>query len=642
MDNNTKDESSVSMYYSFNDTGANKTLENENDENISVEILQDAILQGRVKSSPLRPLNVLVSSTPTKNSLPKPGDLRKSVLQDLKKAFNLTINKEDKLVVPPVYEDISVELIEVSDNDSTLQKLDVKDISEIIVILQEKKEDCQKEVKEDVVGKEKTSVKEDVVGNEKTSVKENVVSKEKEEKEASTKVEVSSQKKKDQKDANLKEIPIELKEEQKTPIVQEKESKVSPEEHFEMIAQGMLKKEVKFVEETSNSDNIKQEKMGKSTENKKLRKSIIPRRKSVVPDDQLSKKPTPPMSLGKSSKVPRFAISYEEKKTMTTTSSKKPFQIMSRSTRMSILKTTLNSPARRDSLRNHDNSIIKISSKKSTARFSIAPSSSGRKSISRAPTSRKSVVPTKTLLSRKSVFPTTNGSTMNSRRSVAPLSFTSRRSVAPPAFSSRKSVLPTKTTLPKPTKTISSQKPEDISSKTYTCQICSRKFLVESLFLAHKKSHDKATKQNIADNKTCKYCDKKFQIEKALENHLLEKCPKIPTAEKKKLLFPDLNKKKVSTPSTSILSDDSLSSTVNKTVISTTDKEMMPPSVNKVKKATAHSGIYRTPTKRIDCKLCKLSFGSCLEFTEHCLSHGGDHSKISLDRIGGGDQKKHL
>lgn len=605
---NTSNESGVSMYFSFmNDTenNENKTLEsngNENAENVSapINIKEDAI-QGRIKS-PLRPINAYMSlsSTPTKNALPKPGDLRKSLLQDLSKAFDLP--KVEKPVELPVYEDISVELIEVSDNDSTLQKVDTKEISEIIVILQEEIEN----VKEEEVKK----VQEDEI-------------------------------------KKIKE------EETKQPVVDKaKDKKVSPEEHFESIAQGMCKKEVKFAEGNSNSDSS-EEKMVKSS---KSRKSIIPRIKSVIAE----RKPTPPMSLGNSSKVPRFAV-FE--KTTTTTSTRKPFHMMSRSTRMSILKTTLNSPARRDSLRNLDNSIIKISGN----RLSVLPSSSsGRKSLStkswKSVASRKSVLPpTASALgvhSRKSVAPPT----FTVRKSVAPPSFTSKKSVAPPTFpSSRKSVAPPtftsrKSVAPLPTftlrksiappripanstakKSTPQQSKDDVSTKTFTCSVCSRKFLVESLFLAHKKSHDKATKQNIADNKTCKYCDKKFAIEKALENHLLDKCQKIPTAEKKKLLFPDLNKKKLPPPiihsasSSMLSSDESLSSTVNKTVISANEKEMMPPSVTKVKKAKTHSGIYRTPSKRIECKLCKLSFGSCLEFTEHCLSHGGDHSKITLD-----------
>lgn len=608
----TKDESS--MYYSFNDTVKtleNENMENEENESISIEILEDAItVKSSLLKSPLRaPNNVFSSSTPTKhNNIPKPANLRKSVLQDLTNAFAITSISEKEEI--PKYEDISVETIEISGNDSTLQKIDCKDISEIVVIL---KEELEKEQNQ----------------------------------------------KSDNDSKELQEI-------------QNKQNVIpNPEEHFELIAQKFNKKEVKFTDNifiAQNSDH----KMRKKNENKPARKSIIPRIKPKTPDSgSLNNKSTKnqEMSLGKISKVPRFNIDYEEKSTM----AKKPFMKISRSTRMSILKTTLNSSARRDSLRNLDNSIIKISSKKSTARYSIAPSSSGRKSFSLVQTSsRKSVVPSKAPI-RKSIFvsstktatlPLHNKPALPLGKNNLPPTFATRKSVAQSSVMARKSIAPTTIAVKaNPLQNINSRKSvapstlnsrksvahtvpkDDVSTKTFICKVCSRKFLVESLFIAHQKSHDKATKQNIADNKTCKYCDKKFAIEKALKTHLLEKCPKIPTADKKKLLFPDLNKpKKVTIPNTSasasiLSSSESLSSTGNKTVISAIEKEMMPPSVTKVKKSSAHSGIYRTPTKRIECKICKLFFDSCLEFTEHCLCHNGDSTKHGLGNSSNGFSK---
>lgn len=50
---------------------------------------------------------------------------------------------------------------------------------------------------------------------------------------------------------------------------------------------------------------------------------------------------------------------------------------------------------------------------------------------------------------------------------------------------------------------------------------------------------------------------------------------------------------------------------------------MAPPSVRKVPKNVAHHGVLRTPTKSVPCHLCKQSFKSILEFTNHSLKMHG-------------------
>jgi len=60
---------------------------------------------------------------------------------------------------------------------------------------------------------------------------------------------------------------------------------------------------------------------------------------------------------------------------------------------------------------------------------------------------------------------------------------------------------------------------------------------------------------------------------------------------------------------------------------------MAPPSVKKVPKNVAHAGVYRTPTKTVPCHICKQSFRSILEFTNHSLTvHGNNQLKKMTGR----------
>lgn len=62
--------------------------------------------------------------------------------------------------------------------------------------------------------------------------------------------------------------------------------------------------------------------------------------------------------------------------------------------------------------------------------------------------------------------------------------------------------------------------------------------------------------------------------------------------------------------------------------------------VQKVKKITAHAGVYRTPSKSVPCHLCKLTFKSILDYTNHNLTaHGSNKVTVSED-TGKDDIKK--
>ncbi|KAH8288482.1 hypothetical protein KR054_003223, partial [Drosophila jambulina] len=128
----------------------------------------------------------------------------------------------------------------------------------------------------------------------------------------------------------------------------------------------------------------------------------------------------------------------------------------------------------------------------------------------------------------------------------------------------------------------------------------------------------------------CKYCDKNFALERALHIHLMEKCDKIPPGEKRKLRYTELNHvKKAQLPKIAVSTSANppkpqpRMSTVPTKAFSNGAQLMAPPSVRKVSKNVAHLGVYRTPTKSVPCHLCKQSFKSILEFTTHSLkAHG--------------------
>ncbi|KAH8243961.1 hypothetical protein KR032_011764, partial [Drosophila birchii] len=138
----------------------------------------------------------------------------------------------------------------------------------------------------------------------------------------------------------------------------------------------------------------------------------------------------------------------------------------------------------------------------------------------------------------------------------------------------------------------------------------------------------------------CKYCDKNFALERALHIHLMEKCDKIPPGEKRKLKYTELNHVKkaqlpkisVSAPSTNPPKPQARMSTIPSKAFSNGTQLMPPPSARKVSKNVAHLGVYRTPTKSVPCHLCKQSFKSILEFTTHSLKvHGkGPMQKVAV------------
>ncbi|XP_054747378.1 uncharacterized protein LOC129253140 [Anastrepha obliqua] len=394
----------------------------------------------------------------------------------------------------------------------------------------------------------------------------------------------------------------------------------------------LLNRVLKFTEATIADDN-------------KKTTAALDKRKSILSNTK-----------GRSSMLP----------TNVTQAGKRPFAFTQR---MSVLvKTTLNSPAR------------KIS------RYSVVPpGQQNRKSV--APNvllhpNRKSMLPVGI------VQPSKGGP--NAKIQTKPITESikcvpaNRKSIYPidkPNIDSHKttsaSTLARFNTKPRPSVV-------GKNDTSFICNVCGRKFSIKSLLDAHKRSHEgdglpafvKKSTTSISNNAAalsqtngvnkCKYCDKKFVLLRTLHIHLLQNCSKIPSNEKRKLKFHEMDHQEKaqlpaffhtnsyngkinsqaqtgSTPNApsqrshsdlSSISVSSLDSTNDKkalaeiTMIANTATsavdglvpEMAAPSARMVKKTTAHAGVHRTPNKSIICHICKMSFKCIMDNVQHNMT----------------------
>ncbi|CAO1413066.1 unnamed protein product [Diamesa hyperborea] len=104
----------------------------------------------------------------------------------------------------------------------------------------------------------------------------------------------------------------------------------------------------------------------------------------------------------------------------------------------------------------------------------------------------------------------------------------------------------------------------------------------------------------------CEWCKKSFDINKALTNHLIEYCQKIPCNERKKLTNPvesntDQKRKSVFVMPTA------------RTTTATSNKR---PRMN-----FNITGIIKTPTKTLMCTLCALKFQDVSSYAKHIITH---------------------
>ncbi|EDV49714.1 uncharacterized protein LOC6552276 isoform X2 [Drosophila erecta] len=226
--------------------------------------------------------------------------------------------------------------------------------------------------------------------------------------------------------------------------------------------------------------------------------------------------------------------------------------------------------------------------------------------------------------------------------------------------SNRKSLAVTSGRTPEKT----TSKPSKLSIKSnseavFNCKHCGTTFRVMALLDMHMRMHDQVDngpkllkRQNThpvaagGSKNRCKFCDKNFALERALHIHLMQNCDKIPPSEKRKLQFTELNhEKKAQLPKiggasginhamTMPQKPQQRMSVIPKLAPSNGTQSMAPPSVKKVPKSVAHAGVYRTPTKSVPCHICKQSFKSILEFTNHSLTV---HAKNQGKKMTGGE-----
>ncbi|XP_030369485.1 uncharacterized protein LOC115620406 [Scaptodrosophila lebanonensis] len=231
----------------------------------------------------------------------------------------------------------------------------------------------------------------------------------------------------------------------------------------------------------------------------------------------------------------------------------------------------------------------------------------------------------------------------------------------------RKSVFGTATEESKPTGPLTKKltqkvgKPKYDVDTQYKCKTCGATFRVKSLYDMHVHMHDmvvngpRVPKKSIIPSPlypasaastnqkhACKYCDKNFALERALHIHLMQNCEKIPPVEKRKLQYTELNHvKKAQLPkitgSAAICTlkshQDSNCTEQKSATANKTHGSMLPPSVKKVAKSAAHAGVYRTPTKSVPCSVCKQSFKSILDYTNHCLTVHSKKVQMEQDKV---------
>ncbi|XP_073817632.1 uncharacterized protein isoform X2 [Musca autumnalis] len=382
---------------------------------------------------------------------------------------------------------------------------------------------------------------------------------------------------------------------------------------------------------------------------------------------------------------------------------KRPFSFTQR---MSVVvKTTLNSPAR------------KMARKSTIASTSTHLQQQHQRRSMMA--TRKSEVKIDTGV-RKSMLPTNKIGTSNNIRTGSRLLATVKET--PPTSQKKADVVAKAQIQSSAGETTCMLKIQD--NTVLSCPSCKEKFRIKSLLDAHRRSHEggdsappppvakkptsslqtvkppaaAASQQphSLLDNSNkCKYCDKQFALVRALHQHLMLHCSKIPPGEKKKLQYTELdhvekarlpnvfnrghgnghnsansvqatprlpaNKTNAASSTTATAqkalytakkptdssgerelnnkSSESISSisagsnsNVNNNTTSSTSSSSMG-SIQKPKKATAHSGVYRTPSKTVPCHICKLTFKSILDYTNHSLATHGQKSQNSNDEV---------
>lgn len=170
--------------------------------------------------------------------------------------------------------------------------------------------------------------------------------------------------------------------------------------------------------------------------------------------------------------------------------------------------------------------------------------------------------------------------------------------------------------------------------QTWKCEPCKRPFAKEILYRLHMSNfHNissnvkKMAPPSSSSTLKCKYCDRGFSLQFALDKHTVENCTKISPAERKRIIA--VNEAKSKCGNTNQSNTDMDVTKINWQTISNRVNlqaggaalDACDGSDNSLHKLPnmGHSGIYRTPSKSIPCKICNIVFMNCVEYAEHCV-----------------------
>lgn len=132
-----------------------------------------------------------------------------------------------------------------------------------------------------------------------------------------------------------------------------------------------------------------------------------------------------------------------------------------------------------------------------------------------------------------------------------------------------------------------------LGQTSFDCNSCSKQFLQFSTLRAHQRSHATNGTSPKKDTNKCRHCDKIFVLPIALRSHLELNCTKISAVERRKLMAAP----------------------------SLPDIRVIRPARRPAVLDSAHSGVYRTPNKKLKCTQCQKMFSDMAQFMEHRITH---------------------
>lgn len=185
--------------------------------------------------------------------------------------------------------------------------------------------------------------------------------------------------------------------------------------------------------------------------------------------------------------------------------------------------------------------------------------------------------------------------------------------------------------------------PNTVKASVFKCIQCKKSFISEFQLKVHSNNfHNLSKKITMPVHSTssascllkCKYCDRNFDKKIALDKHIEENCVKIPPADRKRFFAEHVD---VIKNQQKIVGNNEIT---KKTGPSSFNSKRLTRLITNIRNETqngsdasddikrkfinlslGHSGIFRTPSKSIQCKICKMKFMSCILFAEHSTEH---------------------